>query len=666
HFTYLEGTPSSSSWLSSSISHYAGRTLTSHSQPHSERRVLEASLETTLQRGPTLIQRRRRSTDTERTKYSFIPETYIYIYIYITFFLGCCVMESVLAFEEEQREFQQQQILSSPSPSSYGLKLVPWMTWDEWLFVYDSLFSDSLSLDAVASALRRISTWGSRGCLPVTIEVTASIIEIQMRDPHFRKDKAIDASGENRENQGSDVSLSDEMLAMLYCMAIMRLVNGVVEKTRKKHEVSIAVAADAIGMPRTLIDIRHEGSHRELPALQIVRRASVKALDWLKSYYWEPQKKAIPFQGDSTIKIRKRIKSKLHELAFCLKAKESPQPSSSPLQGKRRQPLISSDYSPEVHQVEHLSSIFTWLVRNLKELKRRHLKDSTADRKSSTGDANLKRCCHKDSTAEIKSCTGDSTVSKVVLMQLIRKCLRLSASGNQQLIDSAFHIAQLIGDDHLMKKLNKLSFLVSSNSEIISDGSSLIDSKDLLIQQEEFISQASKKLESIKHQRMMSKVPKTTDGDVGISRRWVVATSWNPCPIGMLPNSVGSSGCLPVLDWKHDQNKIPEMSQERENLVSNQYSETIEPTPTSDIPLLDDFADNKRRRTVEEEEDCISDGDNVRSPEDLDAQLLLIDGVWKKFGGGDEVWDKCEELLAIKRQCCKDNCLGKNTKVTHV
>lgn len=33
--------------------------------------------------------------------------------------------------------------------------------------------------------------------------------------------------------------------------------NGVIEKARKKTEVSIAVAADAIGIPRVLIDIRH-------------------------------------------------------------------------------------------------------------------------------------------------------------------------------------------------------------------------------------------------------------------------------------------------------------------------------------------------------------------------------------------------------------------------
>ncbi|KAK7843406.1 ribosomal biogenesis protein las1l, partial [Quercus suber] len=121
-----------------------------------------------------------------------------------------------------------------------------------------------------------ISAWRSRGCLPVAIEVTASIIEIQQKDPHFRENQSNGASDNFRVDQTSYVQLSEDMLAMLYCMAIIRLVNGVVEKTRKKTEVSLAVAADAIGIPRMLIDIRHEGSHRELPALQIVRSASLK------------------------------------------------------------------------------------------------------------------------------------------------------------------------------------------------------------------------------------------------------------------------------------------------------------------------------------------------------------------------------------------------------
>lgn len=291
------------------------------------------------------------------------------------------------------------------------------------------------------------------------------------------------------------------------------------------------------------------------------------------------------------------------------------------------EPLISSNRSPDFHQVEHLSSLFTWLVIVLKELK--HFRP-------------------KNSTAETKSSLRDSTISKAALMQLICKCLMLSASGNKQLMDSAFHIVQLIGDDHLMKRLNKLSSVVSLNSEIIDDDSSLINSNDL-IHQGESISKAAKLLESIKHCRLNSKVANTTDGEVGISRRWVVAKWWNPCPIGMLPNSVGSTGCLSVLDRKDVQNKIPEISQATENLALNHNSETVEPSPTSDIPLSDNFAVNKRRRTAEE--DRISDGEDDWSPEVLEGWLDMGRGFRKKFGTGRVVWDKVEELLDIKSDC---------------
>ncbi|TKY71484.1 LAS protein [Spatholobus suberectus] len=78
-----------------------------------------------------------------------------------------------------------------------------------------------------------------------------------------------------------------------------------------------------------------KGSHHELPSLKIVRSASVKALDWLKSYYWEPRSKAIPFQGEGIEKVKKEIKSKIRELAIYLKVNGSAQSSSSLLKGKR-------------------------------------------------------------------------------------------------------------------------------------------------------------------------------------------------------------------------------------------------------------------------------------------------------------------------------------------
>ncbi|MED6109800.1 hypothetical protein PIB30_036915 [Stylosanthes scabra] len=220
-------------------------------------------------------------------------------------------MESVLFGFREEPNVEE----DTAKTSSSARRLVPWLSWHEWLFVKNSLFSDSPN--SISAALNRISAWRSRGCLPVIVEVTASIVEIQQKDPCFRVD------------QSNEASLSEEILSMLYCMAIVRVVNCVVEKTRKKELISIAEAAEAIGMPRTLIDIRHEGSHRDLPSLRVVRSASVKALDWLKSYYWEPQSKEIPFQGVGNAKVKKEIKCKIRELAICLKDNGSSHSSAS-------------------------------------------------------------------------------------------------------------------------------------------------------------------------------------------------------------------------------------------------------------------------------------------------------------------------------------------------
>ncbi|KAM4084050.1 hypothetical protein ACB094_08G102500 [Castanea mollissima] len=619
-------------------------------------------------------------------------------------------MESSSGFGEEEEgeprfnDFYQE--APSSSSSSYSHKLVPWLSWDEWLFVKDCLFSNSP--DSVAIAFRRISAWRSRGCLPVAIEVTASIIEIQQKDPHFRENQSNGASDNFRVDQTSYVPLSEDMLAMLYCMAIIRLVNGVVEKTRKKTEVSLAVAADAIGIPRMLIDIRHEGSHRELPALQIVRSASLKALDWLIAYYWEPQKKAIPFQGGSTASIRKEIKFKIHELASCLQVDQSPLPDPSVVKGKRskkqvtknlkvlvrlyssfssefasmllefllkakissdmvelpedsqlatsihtmlddwklvitklsnKEPellltllkavldrietqeatkyetvggknLTPSDYRSVICQIEHLSSLFAWLVERLQELKPRR---------------------HKDSTAEIKTYSREAKISKTILLELLHKCLLVSASGNKHLMDSAVFLAQLMGDRTLMEKLNKLS-LNLSNMDFTEE--EIPSMTNLLTRQEQSISQAAKKLELVRLGRMKRKVVEATGGHMGNSKRWVVSRSWNPCPIGMLPHTLGTSGLLPVLERKDDRVKVPEVSEQKEeNWELNRCSGKRE--ASSDIQQIDNSSVKKRREKMDV---CESDAVGALPFEGVKGHLM-IGGIWKEI--------REDELLAI-------------------
>ncbi|OMO77381.1 Las1-like protein [Corchorus capsularis] len=577
-------------------------------------------------------------------------------------------MEPLLGFEEESiAAYSQEFSSSSTSQSSNGYKLVPWLNWAEWESVREALFSSSP--EKISFALSRISTWRSRGCLPVVIDVTASIIEIQQTDPFFRGDKPKD-----------DLN-SEQMLAMLYCMAILRLVNCVVEKTRKRTGISIAVAADAIGIPRKLIDVRHEGSHRDLPSLIVVRESSILALNWLKSYYWEPQKKQIPLQIDGAVNVRREIKSKLRELAFCIKIKQSPELVSLLMRGKVPKKQITKtlkilkrlyctsasevvsillefllkalnsssfmglekdsqadedkhapldDWEPvirklsnkkpelllallqsvldmigtaskyesegigEACQVEDLSSLFAWLVRHVLESKPQNAKRSAG-----------------------------KSMSNAILMELLRKCLLVSAFSNKYLMDSALHLAHLVGNSVLVERLNKLSSISLSSTELTEENPSL-EISNIVSQEQESINQATKKLELVTHHRMKGKFVKPAD-DAPNSNRWVVAKSWKPCPLGMLPSELGSSGTMPVLDCDNDCQRDEDLVEGKSNWELNRCSGKRK--ASDDVQMLDISGPKKVKETVE---NFMSGEDYVYSPGSCGH--LMMEGLWKKVG----------------------------------
>ncbi|MBA0609741.1 hypothetical protein Godav_021753 [Gossypium davidsonii] len=604
-------------------------------------------------------------------------------------------MEPLLGFKEETVEAYNQDFSSSTIPSN-AYKLVPWLNWAEWDSVRKSLFSSSPP--KISSALSRISTWRSRGCLPVVIDVTASIVEIQQSDPFFRGDKS------------KDDSHSEQLLAMLYCMAILRIVNCVIEKTRKRTGISIADAADAIGIPRRLIDVRHEGSHRDLPSLTIARDSSVVALNWLKSYYWEPQKKQIPFQRDGVVNIRREIKSKLRELALCIKVQKNPELKSLLVRGKgggqfkhlcgrskffslmagkvnssqssgpkklisktlkslvslystsssevvsvllelllkaldssssmdisedsesgldrhtalddwqlvirkfsNKEPELllallqrilymigtneaskseteghptASEGRPEACQVEHVSSLFAWLVRHL-ELKGKN-------------------------------------VSNAILLELLRKCLLVASLRNNHLMDSALHIAQLVGNSVLMEKLNKFRSLGLSNTEVTEVNTSN-ETWGIVSQEEEYLNQAAKKLEVVKLRRTKSTAVKTAD-DVRNSNRWVVAKSWNPCPLGMLPRTLGSSGRIPLLDCGSDCQKDTEVMEGKNERELNRRNGKRE--GSDDIRVMNFSSPKKLKETVENKHEQSSEGVSSSGT----CRHLMMDGVWKEVG----------------------------------
>jgi ribosomal biogenesis protein LAS1 len=127
------------------------------------------------------------------------------------------------------------------------MRQVPWESWQQWHHTRRCLFSSDSAL--VAKALDRITAWQCRGRVPVAVEITGELISIHQRDPQFTAGLPETAA-----------ILPGEMLRMMYAMAIMRLVNGVVDQSQKRNTTSVALRAEAAELPRVLVDIRH-GAH---------------------------------------------------------------------------------------------------------------------------------------------------------------------------------------------------------------------------------------------------------------------------------------------------------------------------------------------------------------------------------------------------------------------
>ncbi|XP_010491978.1 PREDICTED: uncharacterized protein LOC104769459 [Camelina sativa] len=603
-------------------------------------------------------------------------------------------MEALAGIEADIESYFGEQ--DQQKSSSDGCKQVPWLSWEEWDSVRESLFSSSP--DRIASALERVATWRSRGSLPAPVDVTCSLIEIQLKDGFIP-----------REKQSADALYSEHLLQMLYCMGILRLVNCVIEKTRRREDVSIADAARAIGIPRKLIDIRHEGSHRELPALSVLRDAADEALEWLKSYYWEPQKFQIPLKRDGTASIRREVKSKLRKLALSLQLKKSPQ-FDSPLvkekcSNKRIRKIVSSlvelypSFSAEISSVllefllKALDSSKSTELQNqpgqdfrvfLDEWKpvimefsnrepellltllkavldmiqnnerRRYETEKSVEEVSQVEQVpflfawlvsllNGSKHFQRNSSLEVKP-------PSTFLMELIRRCLLLGALGYKLVFKSAFLLAEIVGGRVLKEKLIKLPLMhESSASVLLEQSSTLVTAPTTLLEREKNLDNAGKRLEFVKLQLSKKKgidTDKTTN-------RWRKAKTWSPCPIGMLPRIIGSSGRLPLLDCQNAQSISKQAQgnnnakrgadecnrQQLENSTFKRAKKGAEDSESNDVTPLETYMEEAEIDIEHAYDNTETEADEnlMWKDEEESRSCLMIGGEWKRVNDGELV-----------------------------
>lgn len=88
-------------------------------------------------------------------------------------------------------------------------------------------------------------------------------------------------------------------LAHCYSMALIRMVNGLTDREQTGYcATPIGILARTIGLPMSLVTIRHDATHQTIPGIIALRSAAQQALEWLRVNYWL---KVIVFDVDCEI-----------------------------------------------------------------------------------------------------------------------------------------------------------------------------------------------------------------------------------------------------------------------------------------------------------------------------------------------------------------------------
>ena len=125
----------------------------------------------------------------------------------------------------------------------------------------------------------------------VMVKVMAMKKKMMMMKKMMKKKKKNphdDDDGEDKKETTTSSQQSESTLRLSYAMTLTRLVNGICDQSQKgKFAISVQTLARQLNVPRTLVDIRHDSTHNQLPSIQRLRKASEDAIEWLEVKYWE-------------------------------------------------------------------------------------------------------------------------------------------------------------------------------------------------------------------------------------------------------------------------------------------------------------------------------------------------------------------------------------------
>lgn len=132
-----------------------------------------------------------------------------------------------------------------------------------------------------------VRLWAWRGRIPTAVEATGNLSILRL-DLNARLGSFF--SDDTHECDDDQIHTDDlHTLQLASTMALVRFVNEMVDPGQKgSYALPITRLAEQIGLPRNLVDLRHSGTHDELPSLGVIQLALDQSLTWLRQNYWEP------------------------------------------------------------------------------------------------------------------------------------------------------------------------------------------------------------------------------------------------------------------------------------------------------------------------------------------------------------------------------------------
>ncbi|KKZ60933.1 hypothetical protein EMCG_04406 [[Emmonsia] crescens] len=150
------------------------------------------------------------------------------------------------------------------------LQFTPWKEASELLSVrsqfYPSTTPAGEATDMRAKACSMVWVWKLRGNLPHAVEATALLTDAILHD-------------DARNNSIFSIRAT-------YSAAFCRFVTGLVDSKLYGRKQTMFQKAMELGLPASFVELRHEATHRELPALIVLRNAARRSLEWLWEFYW--------------------------------------------------------------------------------------------------------------------------------------------------------------------------------------------------------------------------------------------------------------------------------------------------------------------------------------------------------------------------------------------